>query len=80
VHGSAPDIAGKDQVNPIATVLSVAMMLRHTFQLHDLALAVEGAVKNVLKDGHRTFDLARDGKQAVSSSRMGDLIVERIKH
>ena len=80
VHGSAPDIAGKSQVNTIATILSLAMMLRHTFQLHDLALAVEGAVKAVLKEGHRTLDIAQNGKQSVSTSRMGDLIVEKVKH
>jgi 3-isopropylmalate dehydrogenase len=80
VHGSAPDIAGKDQVNPIATVLSVALMLRYTFQLHDLALAVEKAVQDVLKEGHRTLDIAQNGKQTVSTNRMGDLIVEKMKH
>ncbi|MBI4368162.1 MAG: 3-isopropylmalate dehydrogenase [Candidatus Omnitrophica bacterium] len=80
VHGSAPDIAGKDQANPIATILSVAMMLRYTFQLHDLALAVEAAVRGVLKEGFRTQDLAEDSKQTVPCSKMGDLIVERIKH
>ena len=89
VHGSAPDIAGKDRANPIAAILSAAMMLKYTFQLYDLALAVEQAVRKTLKDGYRTIDLTVDhtaeqyrstGKQAVSSSRMGDLIVERIQH
>ena len=80
VHGSAPDIAGKNQVNPVATILSVAMMLKYTFQLYDLAHAVEQAVKDVLKEGHRTLDIAQNGKQTVSTNRMGDLIVERIKH
>lgn len=80
VHGSAPDIEGQDKANPIATILSVAMMLRHTFQLHDLALAVEAAVKQVLKEGYRTLDLAAKPGEAVSCSKMGDLIVERIKH
>ncbi len=89
VHGSAPDIAGKDQANPIAAILSVAMMLKYTFQLHDLGAAVEQAVRKTLKEGHRTLDLTTDhtaeqcrstDKQAVSSSRMGDLIVERIQH
>jgi len=78
-HGSAPDIAGKDQVNPIATILSVAMMLNHTFHLYDLAIAVEGAVKKTLSEGHRTADLTQNHKQAVPCSRMGDLIVERIQ-
>ncbi len=80
VHGSAPDIQGQDKANPIATILSVAMMLRYSFQLHDLALAVEQAVKQALKDGFRTPDLAAKGMSAVSCSKMGDLIVERIKH
>jgi len=80
VHGSAPDIAGKDQANPIAAILSVAMMLKHTFQLDDLALAVEAAVKGVLKEGFRTADLAKNGEQTTRCSQMGDLIVERIKH
>ena len=80
VHGSAPDIAGRNQVNPIATILSVAMMLRYTFHLHELAIALERAVRKVLSEGYRTFDLTADHKQAVSTSRMGDLIVERIEH
>ena len=80
VHGSAPDIAGKDQANPIATILSVAMMLKYTFQLYDLALALEQAVRKTLKEGYRTLDLTTDHKQAVSASKMGDLIVERIQH
>lgn len=80
VHGSAPDIAGKNQVNPIATILSVAMMLRHTFHLYDLAHAVEQAVKQVLKEGARTVDISANGQSAVSCSQMGDLITERIKH
>jgi len=57
VHGSAPDIAGKDKANPLATILSCAMMLRYSFDLNDLALAVEAAVKKVLDDGYRTADL-----------------------
>lgn len=80
VHGSAPDIAGKDQANPIAAILSVAMMLRYTFHLNDLAISLEQAVQNVLKEGYRTPDLVADHKQAVSTSKMGDLIVERIQH
>lgn len=80
VHGSAPDIAGSDQANPIATILSFAMMLRYTFNLYDLAIAVENAVKKCLKEGYRTPDLASAGKETVSTSQMGDLIVERIEH
>jgi len=75
IHGSAPDIAGKGIANPIATILSVAMMLKYTFDLQELGTAIEVSVKQVLKEGHRTADLS--GK--VSTSQMGDLIVERIK-
>ena len=78
VHGSAPDIAGKNLANPIAAILSFALMLRYTFGLYDLAIAVESAVKKVLKDGYRTHDLSTDG--AVSTTKMGDLILERIKY
>ena len=80
VHGSAPDIAGKDLANPLATILSAAMMLRYSFHLYDLALALEQAVRTVLKEGFRTSDLTPDHTQAVSTSRMGDLVSERIKH
>lgn len=80
IHGSAPDIAGSDKANPIAAILSFAMMLRYTFNLYDLAITVEKAVKQVLKDGYRTLDLAARDQQAVSTTQMGDLILERIKH
>ncbi len=77
-HGSAPDIAGQDIANPIATVLSAAMMLRYSFDLDKEADAVEGAVKQVLKDGYRTGDIMSAGCTRVSCSRMGDLLAERI--
>ena len=83
-HGSAPDIAGKDIANPIATILSAAMMLRYTFDLDKEADAIESAVKQVLKDGYRTIDIMpqEDAKKAyvtqVGTSQMGDLICERI--
>lgn len=79
--GSAPDIAGKGIANPIATILSAAMMLRYSFDLDKEALAVENAVKQVLKDGYRTIDIMpRDGSTVsqVGTAKMGDLIVERI--
>ena len=78
-HGSAPDIAGKDIANPIATILSAAMMLRFSFDLEKEADAVENAVKQVLKDGYRTVDIMSEGKSQVGCKQMGDLIVERIK-
>ena len=78
-HGSAPDIAGKDIANPIATILSAAMMLRYSFDLDKEADAVEAAVKQVLKDGFRTGDIWSEGCEKVGCSKMGDLLVERIK-
>ena len=77
-HGSAPDIAGKDIANPIATVLSAAMMLRYSFDLDAEADMIEMAVKKVLKDGYRTVDIMSDGMVQVGTKAMGDLIIERI--
>ncbi len=77
-HGSAPDIAGKDIANPIATILSAAMMLRFSFDLEKEADAVENAVKQVLKDGYRTVDIMSEGKSQVGCKQMGDLIAERV--
>ncbi|MGR6979962.1 3-isopropylmalate dehydrogenase [Testudinibacter sp. P27/CKL/0425] len=75
--GSAPDIAGKNIANPIAQILSAAMMLRYSFNLEDAAQAIESAVKAVLAEGHRTADLA-DDSQPISTSQMGDLIAAKI--
>lgn len=77
--GSAPDIAGKGIANPIATILSAAMMLRFSFDLDREADAVERAVDQVLKDGYRTGDIMSDGCTEVGTKEMGDLICERIK-
>ncbi len=77
-HGSAPDIAGQDIANPIATVLSAAMMLRYSFDLDREADSIEDAVKTVLKDGFRTGDIISADKTQVGCSRMGDLLAERI--
>ena len=77
-HGSAPDIAGKDLANPIATVLSAAMMLRYTFDLDKEAEAVEEAVRKVLAEGYRTGDIMAAGCTLVGCSKMGDLLAERI--
>ncbi len=77
-HGSAPDIAGRDLANPIATVLSAAMMLRYSFDLDAEADAVEQAVKQVLKEGYRTSDIMSDGCRQVGCRQMGDLLAERI--
>jgi 3-isopropylmalate dehydrogenase len=78
VHGSAPDIAGKGIANPLGAILSVAMMLRHSFRLNDEADRIEAAVVSVLRAGHRTRDLARAGQPALSTSGMGRKIVAAI--
>lgn len=78
IHGSAPDIAGQDKANPIATILSVAMMLRYSFHLADEANAVERAVDAVLAEGYRTADIAKAGEKAIGTLEMGRLICERI--
>ncbi|MDO5520172.1 MAG: 3-isopropylmalate dehydrogenase [bacterium] len=77
-HGSAPDIAGQNKANPIATILSAAMMLRYSFDLEKEADAIENAVKSVLKDGIRTIDIYAEGSQLVGTKEMGDEIVKRI--
>lgn len=77
-HGSAPDIAGKDVANPIATILSAAMMLRYSFDLDREADAIEAAVKKVLTEGYRTGDIMSEGCARVGTAEMGDLIAERI--
>jgi 3-isopropylmalate dehydrogenase len=76
VHGSAPDIAGQGIANPLGAILSVAMLLRHSFHLEREAVCVESAVEAVLDAGHRTRDLARGGQAALSSSEMGRKVSE----
>ncbi|OFZ70460.1 MAG: 3-isopropylmalate dehydrogenase [Betaproteobacteria bacterium RBG_16_58_11] len=75
IHGSAPDIAGKNVANPLATILSVAMMLRYTLNQEAVAQRIERAVKKVLAQGLRTADVYTDGTQKVSCSEMGDAVV-----
>lgn len=77
-HGSAPDIAGQDIANPIATVLSASMMLRYSFDLDQEADAIDAAIKQVLKDGYRTIDIMSSGCEKVGCKKMGDLLAERI--
>ena len=77
-HGSAPDIAGMDIANPIATVLSAAMLLRFSLDLNDEADALESAVKKALSDGYRTSDIYTEGTKKVSCSEMGRIITENI--
>lgn len=76
--GSAPDIAGQDKANPIATILSAAMMLRYSFDMAEEADAVEAAVTKVLEEGYRTGDIMSEGCKPVSCSQMGTLIAERV--
>lgn len=78
-HGSAPDIAGQDKANPLATILSAAMMLRYSFDLGKEADAIEDAVKQVLKEGYRTIDIMDNGKTLVGTKQMGDLVTAHIK-
>ncbi|MBP5607777.1 MAG: 3-isopropylmalate dehydrogenase [Lachnospiraceae bacterium] len=77
-HGSAPDIAGKDIANPIATILSASMMLRYSFDLDKEADAIDAAVDKVLKEGFRTGDIFSEGCKKVGCTEMGSLIAERI--
>ena len=79
IHGSAPDIAGKGIANPIATILSIAMMLRYSFGLSAEADAVERAVDEVLVAGHRTGDIAKSGETPIRCAEMGDLIAQAIR-
>lgn len=77
-HGSAPDIAGQNKSNPIATILSAAMMLRYSFDMEKEADAVENAVKEVLRKGYRTIDIMSEGKTLLGTKEMGDKIIEEI--
>ena len=77
-HGSAPDIAGENKANPIATILSAAMMLRYSFDLEEEAARIEAAVKTVLKKGYRTVDIMTEGKKLVGTREMGDCIIAEI--
>lgn len=75
IHGSAPDIAGKNLANPLATILSTAMMLRYTFANADVADRIEAAVQSVLQQGVRTGDIAAPGVKAVGTRQMGDAVI-----
>ena len=79
IHGSAPDTAGQDSANPIATVLSAAMMLRYSFGLEKEAQAIEKAVDKVLDEGYRTADIYEDGMKKVGTRKMGELIAAAIE-
>lgn len=77
-HGSAPDIAGKNIANPLATILSAAMMLKYSFDLHEEAKAIEDSINKVLDEGYRTVDIMSEGMKQVSCSEMGDLVTANI--
>lgn len=79
VHGSAPDLAGKGIANPLGAILSIAMMLRHSFQLEREAECIETAVSQVLEGGHRTKDLVRPGELSISTVAMGDKVCESVR-
>ena len=80
IHGSAPDIAGKDVANPLATILSAAMMLRYTFNQEEAARRIEVAVRKVLAQGYRTADIHAAEMRRVGTSAMGDAVVAALKH
>jgi 3-isopropylmalate dehydrogenase len=75
IHGSAPDIAGQDKANPLATILSLAMMFRYTFARADVADRIESAVRAVLASGLRTSDIAMPGEKVIGTGAMGDAVV-----
>ena len=77
-HGSAPDIAGQDKANPLATILSISMMLRYSFDLETEAQAIDNAVEEVLNAGYRTGDLFSEGDKLVGCKEMGSLVADRI--
>jgi 3-isopropylmalate dehydrogenase len=79
IHGSAPDIAGQDKANPIATILSIGMMMKYSFGLEKESKAIEKAVENVLNAGYRTADIASEGTKVIGTKEMGRLIKEQIE-
>lgn len=79
IHGSAPDIAGQDLANPIATILSVAMMLRYSFNLAEVAGTLEQAVRAVLEEGYRTADIMQPGLRQVGTTKMAELIAQKVE-
>ena len=79
VHGSAPDITGKELANPIAAILSVAMMLKYSFNMNEASSAIEKSIQEVLSEGYRTYDLEGSKENKLSTSEMGNKIIEKIK-
>ena len=79
IHGSAPDIAGKDLANPIATISSLAMMFKYSFDYQQEAQIIDQAINNTLENGLRTADIAKDGENAISGTKMSEEIINEIK-
>lgn len=79
IHGSAPDIAGQDKANPIASILSAAMLLRYSFNMENEAQVVEDAVRAVLKEDYRTQDIMEEGKKLVGTKEMANLIIKKVR-
>jgi 3-isopropylmalate dehydrogenase len=79
IHGSAPDIAGQDKANPLATILSLAMMFRYTFAMTEVAERIEHAVSRVLQQGHRTGDIALPGEKIIGTRAMGEAVVAALR-
>jgi len=79
-HGSAPDIAGKDKANPLATILSLSMMFKYTFNDNDKAERIEGAVRTVLSQGYRTQDILSENMSLVGCEEMGDKVIEELRN
>jgi 3-isopropylmalate dehydrogenase len=79
IHGTAPDITGQNKANPIAAILTAALMLRYSFNLHAEAEAIETAVERVIAEGYRTIDLSEEGKTVLGTSEMGHLIAETLE-
>jgi 3-isopropylmalate dehydrogenase len=79
IHGTAPDLAGTGQANPVGTILSVALLMRHSLKAEEAAAAIEGAVDRVLAQGYRTPDILGPGDQVVGTAQMGDLIARAVQ-
>ena len=78
VHGSAPDIAGQNKANPLATILSVAMMLKYSFNMEEESRAIEDAVLKVLEEGFMTLDIATENAKIIGCDEMGDAVASKI--
>ena len=78
VHGSAPDITGQNKANPLAMIMSFAMMLKYSFDMHEDSILVESAVNNVLQKGYRTIDIKQPDTKILSTTEMGKVVLEEL--